>query len=44
MNNDGVFRGNNVSVLKLKAGDQPHADECERLSEAFFAETERGFR
>jgi hypothetical protein len=47
INNDGVFRGNNVtewipdqSVLKLKPGDPIRMTETdfERLSEAFFME------
>jgi hypothetical protein len=49
MNNDGVFRGNNVikyvpeqSVVKLEAGDRIRltADDFERLSAAFFQDLE----
>jgi hypothetical protein len=52
MNNDGVFRGNNVikyvpesSVLKLRAGDaiKLDADDFERLADAFFDELKRRF-
>jgi hypothetical protein len=52
MNNEGVFRGNNVikyvpesSVVKLRAGDsiRLEADDFERLSDAFFDELKRKF-
>jgi hypothetical protein len=52
MNNDGVFRGNNVikyvpeqSVVKLKPGDKIRltADEFEQLSAAFFQDLERKY-
>jgi hypothetical protein len=52
MNNDGIFRGNNViklipdqSVLKLNNGDPIWITEpeFERLSAAFFAELEKKF-
>jgi hypothetical protein len=52
MNNDGIFRGNNVltyapeqSVVKLNVGDRIRltADQFDRLSAAFFAEMEAKF-
>jgi hypothetical protein len=52
MNNDGVFRGNNVikyvpeqSVVKLAPGDRIRltADDFERLSAAFFQDLERKY-
>jgi hypothetical protein len=52
MNNDGVFRGNNVikyvpeqSVVKLQPGDRIRltADDFERLSAAFFQDLERKY-
>jgi len=52
LNNDGVFRGNNVikyvpeeSVVKLNPGDriQLTAESFERLAETFFAEIEKRF-
>jgi hypothetical protein len=52
MNNDGVFRDNNVikyvpeqSVVKLKPGDKIRltADDFERLSAAFFQDLERKY-
>jgi hypothetical protein len=53
LNNDGVFRGNNViayvpgeSIVKLSPGQriQLTDDDFERLSEAFFTELEKKFR
>lgn len=52
LNNDGVFRGNNViqydagtSVVELSPGQriQLTEDDFDRLSEAFFSELERKF-
>jgi hypothetical protein len=52
MNNNGIFRGNNVikyipeqTVVKLHIGDQIHLkeEEFERLSAAFFAELKSKF-
>jgi hypothetical protein len=53
MNNDGVFRGNNVikldpqkTVVKLPIGERIalRADQFDRLAKAFFAEIEARFR